>query len=238
MAGRWPRPAAVDHTSIGPDGSAASDAAAFLTRNAVDALPAGGPGAQARGGRARGAAAARQARPRPDGARHPPRPHGRAAEAARVPGPRPPGRPDRRRLHGARRRPERALDARGRCCRARRSTPTRGPTRSRRSRVLRDDPELLRAALQLRVARHADGGALPPGAHDDRRADARARRLRQALRRARADLGARAALPAACRATTRSRSAPTSSSAAPTRRSTCCSRATSSAPTASPSRRS
>ena len=68
-----------------------------------------------------------------------------------------------------------------------------------------------------------DGGALPPGAHDDRRPDARARRLRQALRRARADLDPRAALSAACRATTRSRCAPTSSSAAPTRPSTCCS---------------
>ena len=41
-----------------------------------------------------------------------------------------------------------------------------------------------------------------------------------------------------CRATTRWRSTPTSSSAAPTRSSTCCSGATSSAPTASPSRRS
>ena len=38
-----------------------------------------------------------------------------------------------------------------------------------------------------------------------------------------ADLDPRAALPAACRATTRSPCAPTSSSAAPTRRSTCCS---------------
>ena len=75
-----------------------------------------------------------------------------------------------------------------------------------------------------------------PGAHGDRRADPRARRLRQALRRARADLGARAALSAACRATTRSPCAPTSSSAAPTRSSTCCSGATCSARTASRSR--
>ena len=57
-------------------------------------------------------------------------------------------------------------------------------------------PRAARGALQRRVARHAHGGALPPGAHDDRRPAARARRLRQALRRARADLDPRAALSA------------------------------------------
>ena len=57
-------------------------------------------------------------------------------------------------------------------------------------------PRAARGALQLRVAGHAHGGALPPGAHDHRRPAPRARRLRQALGRARADLDPRAALSA------------------------------------------
>ena len=133
--------------------------AAFLTRNAVDCA-AGRRLERSSRGRAGGPPAAREARARPDGARHPPRPHGRAAEAARVPGPRAPRRPDRRRLHRARGRPERALGDAARARPARRSTPTpdlpgagaSGP--ARRSRALR-------AALQRRVARHADGGAVP-----------------------------------------------------------------------------
>ena len=50
---------------------------------------------------------------------------------------------------------------------------------------------------QRRVARHADGGPVPAGAHRDCRPAARARRLREALCRRRADLDPRAALPAA-----------------------------------------
>ena len=62
----------------------------------------------------RPAPAAREARDRPDGARHPPRLHRRARQAARVPGPRPHRRPDHRRLHRARRRSQRPLgDAAG-----------------------------------------------------------------------------------------------------------------------------
>ena len=54
-----------------------------------------------------------------------------------------------------------------------------------------------RGAPQRRVARHADGGPVPAGAHRDGRPAARARRLRQALLEPRADLDPRAALPAA-----------------------------------------
>ena len=79
-----------------------------------------------------GPPAAREARDRPDGAGHPPRPRGRAAQAARVPGRRPPGGADRRRLHRARGRSVGALDACARCSPTRRSTPTPRPSRSRR----------------------------------------------------------------------------------------------------------
>ena len=83
--------------------------AAWLARNAVDALPGGRAGAQAGGGgRERGPLRVKLGH-RPDGARHPPRPHRGARQAARVPGPRPHRRADRRRLHRARRRPERPL---------------------------------------------------------------------------------------------------------------------------------
>ena len=80
---------------------------------------------------------------------------------------------------------------------ARRSTPTPRPTSEQAFTVLRDDPERLEVRRNGEWLDMRDGGALPPRAHDDRRADARARRLRQALRRAAADLDARAALPAA-----------------------------------------
>ena len=66
---------------------------------------------EARRGAHRGTAAARQARDRPDRARHPPRPRRRAAQAARAPGRRPARRADHRRLHRPRRRPLRALGA-------------------------------------------------------------------------------------------------------------------------------
>ena len=51
--------------------------------------------------------------------------------------------------------------------------------------VLLDDPELLEVRHNGEWLDMRDGGALPPRAHDDRRPAARARRLRQALRRAR-----------------------------------------------------
>ncbi len=63
-------------------------------------------------------------------------------------------------------------------------------------RVLLDDPERLEVRFNGRVAGHAHGGAVPAGAHGDGRPDARARRLCPPLRRPRADLGARAAVPA------------------------------------------
>ena len=113
-----PSARAAAQTSIGSMPVAASDPAsqaAFLARNAAESLPAGALEQRLDERRARGPAAARQARPRPDRAGHPPRPHRRAPEAARVPGPRPPRRPDRRRLHRARRRPERPLATRGPC---------------------------------------------------------------------------------------------------------------------------
>ena len=215
-------------------GTPAEDAA-FLARNAAESLPAGGLQAKLE-------AAAREGRQlRAKLGLDPTAPDihlGHTVvlqQAARVPGPRPPRGPDRGRLHRARGRSERPLgDAAGALGRGdRRQRPhlpgaglPRAPRRSRAAR----------GALQLRVAGHAHGGALPPGAHDDRRPAARARRLRQALGRAARRSRSSSCSIRSCRATTRSPCAPTSSSAAPTRPSTCCSRATSSAPTASPSR--
>ena len=180
-------------------------------------LPARG---RARGAHRAGPPAARQARARPDGARHPPRPHRRADQAARVPGRRAHGRADRGRLHRARGRPVgplgHAAGAVGRADRRqRRDLPAPGGARSC------VDGRAARGAPQRRVARHADGGPVPARAPSDRRAAARARRLRQALGRRRADLAARAALPGAAGLRLGLRRRPTSSSAAPTRRSTC-----------------
>src|SRR5664280_961968 len=62
--------------------------------------------------------------------------------------------------------------------------------------ILDPDPARLELRRQ-RVAGHAHDRAAGPAAHDHRRADARARRLRQTLLGARADLDARAALSAA-----------------------------------------
>ena len=66
-----------------------------------------------------------------------------------------------------------------------------------------------------------DGGPVPPRAHGDGRPAARAQRLRQALRRRARRSRCSSCSTRCCRATTRSRSPPTSSSAAPTRPSTC-----------------
>ena len=104
--------------------------AARLSKGAVEALPEGRLAEQL----ARGPAAARQARDRPDGARHPPRPRRGAREAAPVPGRGPHRGADHRRLHGPRRRPQRAVGRAARCSRRSRSTPTPRPSRSRRSR--------------------------------------------------------------------------------------------------------
>ena len=80
--------------------------------------------------------------------------------------------------------------------RRRRSTSTPPPTSSRRQRILLAGAA--RDPSQLRVARH-DGHRRRAAAHvaHDRRPDARARRLRQALRERRADLGDGVPLPAA-----------------------------------------
>ena len=226
-------------TSIGPDdplGAArpSAAAAAWLARNAVDSLPAGG--LEAKLARAdRGPPAAGQARASTRRRRHPPRPHGRSAQAAGVPGPRPPRRADHRRLHRARRRSQRAHGHPSGARPPRRSTRNAETYQEQAFKVL-DVPSASRCGAT------ASGSTwrwriCSPRSRGDRRPAARARRLRQALRGRRADHRARAALPAACRATTRSPCAPTSSSAGPTRSSTCCSAATCSARTGSPSRR-
>ena len=76
----------------------------------------------------------------------------------------------------------------------------RGDRRQRphvhRAGLHRARPRSQHDPLQRRMARHVDGGPVPPGADPHRRPTARARRLRQAVRRPRPDLGARAALPA------------------------------------------
>ena len=84
--------------------------------------------------------------------------------------------------------------------------------RSRPSRSARR-PRALEMRFNGEWLDMSDGGALPPRAHDHRRADPRARRLRQALRRARARSRCSSCSIRCCRATTRSRCAPTSSSA-------------------------
>ena len=129
-----------------------------LARNAVDSLPERRARRQACAGRARGPAAARQARDRPDRARHPPRSRGRAAQAARVPGRRAPRRADHRRLHGPRGRPVRALepapDALGRADRGERGDlPGPGAADPRRR------PRAPGGQAQRRMAGHADDRA-------------------------------------------------------------------------------
>ncbi len=127
------------------------------------------PAAGRAGGQAEaGPAAAREARHRPDGARHPPRLHGRPAEASGVPGRRPHRRADHRRRHRARRRPERALVDAADAQRRARSGPT--PRRSRSRRCKRARSRAAGGALQRRMARHVDVGALPAARDDDGRA--------------------------------------------------------------------
>ncbi len=172
----------------------ASVAAAMLgdlTRNAVDVLPGGRPRGEAR---AR-PAAAREARHRRHLARHPRRPRDSAPAHARLPGRRPRRRADHRRLHDPDRRPvgpvERAPDPHRRGDRREREAPTS----SRRWSIL--DPERTEVRLQRRVALEAlVRGRRPARAHDHRRADPRARRLREADGGAAADLGLGAPVPA------------------------------------------
>ena len=177
LGGRPPHPAGDGgQSSIAPMTESPGEAARFLARNSVDCLPEGALERQL----ARGAAPAREARDRPHRARHPPRPHRGPAQAARVPGPRPHRRPDRGRLHRARGRPERPLGhPAGALQRAdrreRRHLPAPG--------LHRPGPRSHRGAPQRRVAGHGDGGPVPPRPHRHRGPAARARRLRQALRR-------------------------------------------------------
>ncbi len=192
---------------------------------------------QARGGAACRPATARQAWDRPYRPGYPPRPRGGAAQAARAAGRRPPGGADHRRLHRPRGRPLRALGAAADAERAadrrqRRDLPRAGAAHPRpRSGA----PG---GALQRRVAGHADGRAAAAGWHYHRGAAARTRRLRPALLRVAPRSRCSSCSTRCCRGTTPWRSAPTWSSVAPTRSSTCCWGATSSAPTASPRRRS
>ena len=97
---------------------------------AVDVLPEGRLAEQLGEGRA----AAAQARRRPDQPGHPPRPLRGADEAARFPGRGPPGGLDHRRLHGAGRRPEWPRRHPARAHGRSRSRRTHTPTRSRPSR--------------------------------------------------------------------------------------------------------
>ena len=106
-----------------------------------------------------GPPAARQARHRPDRARHPPRPRGRAAQAARVPGRRPPGRADRRRLHRARRRSRRGARACARCSPSEEIEANAATFQEQALKILDPDPERLEVQAQQRVAGHADGRA-------------------------------------------------------------------------------
>ena len=214
-------------SSIGPDGSPTTPTPAlqaqWLARNAVDCLPEGGLEQQARAG----PSAARQARHRPDRARHPPRVHRRAPEAARVPGSRPHGRADHRRLHRHAWATRADARAPGRCSSRPRSTPTPAPSRSRRSRCSTE--QRLEVALQRRVAGHVDGSSCSGCC-----ARRRSRSCSNATTSPSASrLTSRSRCSSSCircfRGMTRSRSRRTSSSGGPTRSSTCCSGATSSA---------
>ena len=184
---------------------------------------------EARGGLGAGSPAAGEARHRPDGARHPPRPRGRAAAScassrtratvvvliigdytARVGDPSGRSTPAPDALRGGDRRERGDLPGAGD------ADPRRRPARLE---VRRNSEWLDMPMTDLLGAR----------AHDDRGAAARARRLRQTLAGRGADLAARAAVPAAAGLRLGGGATPTSSWGGPTRSSTCCSGATSSA---------
>ena len=130
-------------------------------------------------------------------------------------------RPDRRRLHRARGRPVAGARPRGRCSRARRSTPTPRPTVRQAGKVLRTR-RAARGAPQRAsgsTCRWRSSSALarhPTVAQLLERDD-----FAKRCRRRRADLAARAALSGAPGLRLGRASRPTSSSAAPTRPSTC-----------------
>ena len=203
-------------SSIGPMPDSPGEAARFLTRNAVDALPEGELGAQL----GRRAPAAGEARRRPHHARHPPRPHGRPAQAARVPGPGPHRGPDHRRLHGARGRPERPLVGHPAGLDRAEIDSNAATYQEQAFKVLdldrtevRHNGEWLDMPIEdlFRLARTSTVAQLLE--RDDF-----AKRYADGARSRSSSCSTRCS-----RATTRWRSGPTSSSAAPTRSSTCCS---------------
>ena len=178
---------------------------------------------------ARRQATADQARPRPDRAGHPPRAHGRAQQDAPDAGPRAPGDLPDRRLHVDDRRPVRpqrhAPAAVARADRGQREDVPRAGVEGARPRAHRDP-------LQLgveRAARRRGHDQARRAVHG--RAAARARRLREALRRPASDRRARTAVPADAGLRLGRARSPTSSWAAPTRSSTCWSAASCSATT-------
>ena len=211
-------PSECGSLALAPMTDSPAEAARFLTRNAVDALPR----RRARTPAGPGSAAAREAWRGPDHARHPPRSHGGAAQTARVSGPGPPGRADHRRLHGARGGPERALlDA-----------AVRGPGGDRpQRRDLRGTgfqgarPLADRGAAQRRVARHADGGAVSRSRAPPRWPSCSSATTSHSATPPASPSRSSSCSIRSCRATTRWPFAPTSSSGRPTRSSTCCSRA-------------
>ena len=215
-----------------PEPSKPADAAAqaaWLARNAVDSLP--------EGGLERKLALGRPLRVKlgidptaPDihlGL------HGGAPEAPRVPGSGAHGRADHRRLHRPGRGSQRPLGDASDDRRRRRSTPTARRSRSRRSRSWTPGgsrcastasgstcrcPICSRCFARPRLPSCSSAMTSPSGS----RPASRSRCWSCCTR--------------CCRGSIRSRSTPTSSSEGPTRSSTCCSGATSSAPTASQSR--
>ena len=143
---------------------------------------------------------------------------------------RPHGGPDHRRLHRPGRRSERALGTA--------AAALAGGDRGQRGDLpgagLQDArPRADRGPLQQRVAADGAGGAARAAGADDGGAAARARRLPEAARAPSSRSRRWSCSTRCCRATTRSRSRPTSSSAGPTRSSTCSSAATSRPPTGS-----
>ena len=162
----------------------APDPVADLTRDATNVLPEGEPRAQARAQ----PAAPRQARHRPDRAGHPPgfavvlrkRAFQDAGHIARA---------HRRRLHGPDRRPVRPVEGAA-------GTPRRG-ARPQRAALRGAGVSHPRSRPNGSTAsgRSSTTPARPPDANGNRGAPARARRLREALRRARAHLDLRLLYP-------------------------------------------
>ena len=175
-----------------------------------------------------GTPAAGQAGLRPDRARHPPRPHRRPAQAAPVPGSRAPGGGDHRRLHGHGRRSQRPLEDPAAALRRGRSRPTRAPTsssssasRSRRRRSCQSRSTGTASGSRRCASRTSCACASQYTVARLLERDDFAKRSQAHSRSASTSCCIRS-----CRATIRSRSGPTSSSAARSRSSTCWSAAT------------